>query len=332
MKILIYSWSFAPAIGGMESLARVLAEEFCRLGHAVTVATETAGQSDQPYPIHRRPGALALLGLARSADITLSLPLSLPRLPALLAACRPLVIAHPIRIASSGKGDWRARLKLAIAGRLCGVVPSQYLARSFPGSVVIANPYDAATFDPGRRNGPAQRNGIVHVGRLIPGKGAHVLIEAFARIAGSFAQERLTIIGDGPARPTLEAEVARLGLRERVQFIDELPAVALAPLLAQARIMSVPTVDEEAFGIVALEGLASGCRMIVSDLGGLPEAVGDLALTHAPGDPADLARCLSAILSGEVPPPPEAAVEAHLARFTPEAVANRYLELFKRLA
>ncbi len=332
MKILIYSWSFTPAIGGMESLARVLAEEFCRLGHTVTVATETVRQSELPFPVHRRPSAVELLRLARSVDIVLSMPLSLARLPAILAARRPLVIAHPIRIAVAGKGDWRARLKLAIAERLCGVVPSQYLARSFPGSLVIANPYDAATFDPGRSNGPAQRNGIVHVGRLIPGKGAHVLIDAFGRIAGSFAHEKLTIIGDGPARPALEAEVARLGLGERVQFIDELPASALAPLLAQARIMAVPTVDEEAFGIVALEGLASGCRMVVSNLGGLPEAVGDLALTHAPGDAADLARCLSAILSGAAPPPPEAAIEAHLARFTPEAVASRYLELFKRLA
>lgn len=332
MRILIYSRSFAPSIGGMESLARVLAEEFARLGHSVTVATETGEQDDFPLPVVRQPSTLQLLRLARSADVVLSLPLSLKRLPVLMAVGRTLVIAHPIRIATASKTDWRARVKLKIAERLHGVVPSRYLAGHFPGSLVIPNPYDAATFDPGRNNPEANRRGIVHVGRLISGKGAHILIDAFASIARQFPAEGLTIIGEGPARPALEALAAHHKLSDRIEFVGALPPAAIAALLAQARIMAVPTVDEEAFGIVALEGLASGCRLIVSDLGGLPEATGKLALTHAPGDSAGLAGCISTVLSGAAAAPPPAALEAHLARFTPEAVARRYIELFERLS
>ncbi|WP_161597912.1 glycosyltransferase family 4 protein [Novosphingobium ginsenosidimutans] len=316
----------------MESLARVLAEEFARLGHRPTVATETAGQKDFPYPIVRRPSAFELLRLARRADVILSLPLSLKRLPVLAAAGRPVVIAHPIKISPAGRFDWRAKTKLQIAKRFPGIVPSHYLAEHFPGSVVIGNPYDAATFDLGRSNPKAKRGGIVHAGRLIPGKGAQVLIDAFARIAAKFPDEQLTIIGEGPARPTLEALIARHGLGDRVKLVGERQPAAVAPLLAQARIMAVPTLDEEAFGIVALEGLASGCRLIVANLGGLPEATGNLALTHAPGDEVGLARCISAVLSEEAPPPSAAALETHLARFTPEAVATRYIKLFEGLS
>ena len=56
MRILICSYAFAPSIGGIETVSKILAGEFCRLGSTVTMATySTGGPIEAPYEVLRRP-------------------------------------------------------------------------------------------------------------------------------------------------------------------------------------------------------------------------------------------------------------------------------------
>lgn len=64
---------------------------------------------------------------------------------------------------------------------------------------------------------PADRRpAILFVGRLVPQKRPLLLLEGFAEIAKAYPQWTLTIVGDGPLRPTIEARARELGLEERV--------------------------------------------------------------------------------------------------------------------
>jgi glycosyltransferase involved in cell wall biosynthesis len=93
----------------------------------------------------------------------------------------------------------------------------------------------------------------------------------------------------------------------------------------------VPSRWQEPFGIVALEGIASGCVVVGSAEGGLAEAIGPCGLTFPNGNAPALAHALSRLLndSAECDRLRQAA-SAHLARFTPRHVAGLYLDAMKR--
>lgn len=304
---------------------QLLADEFSRQGHDVTVVTETAGRTDLPYPVIRAPSAAGAFRLAHGSDVILSAPLSLRRLPTQLLSGKPVVVAHPILYPDQGQSITTALKRLA-ARLVTGVVPSRFMAQSFPGALVIPNPYDAKVFhlpEPGRN-----RSNVLYVGRLDGEKGCDLLIEAFARSTARHTA-RLIVVGAGPQQAELEAQAAMLGLSERVEFRGALTGSALAAVMQDHAVMVVPSRCEEAFGIVALEGLACGCRMIVAESGGLREVTGPHALTFPRGSVEGLADCLDLAFSPNDRPPSAEAVAAHLAGFRPELIAEQYLEVMR---
>lgn len=305
----------------MEQLAR----EFMREGHIITVVTETQGEAELPFPVVRAPKLRQALALASNSDVILAAPLSLRRLPLHLLSRRPIVVTHPILYSDRGRHFLPSLLKRLSERLITSVVPSHFMARHFSGSLVIPNPYDAATFYAPSNEAPRQN--VLFVGRLVPEKGCDVLLRAFA--ASGFPV-RLTIVGEGPERPTLTRLAGALGIADRIDFCGELKGSHLAEVMRAHQVMVVPTVCEEAFGIVAVEGLASGCRMIVADSGGLPEAVGSLALTFPRNDVSKLTDCLKRVLARDDKPPLRRAVEAHLQNLRPQIIAHRYLAALQR--
>jgi phosphatidylinositol alpha-mannosyltransferase len=65
-------------------------------------------------------------------------------------------------------------------------------------------------------------------------------------------------------------------------------------------VFCAPGLGGESFGIVLIEAMAAGTPVVCSDLPGFGDAVGDAALTVAPGDPGLLAAALDEVLTGEV--------------------------------
>ena len=56
MRILFCSYAFAPSIGGIETVSRILANQFCGLGSTVTLVTNTPGEEiSGTYEVVRRP-------------------------------------------------------------------------------------------------------------------------------------------------------------------------------------------------------------------------------------------------------------------------------------
>jgi glycosyltransferase involved in cell wall biosynthesis len=101
--------------------------------------------------------------------------------------------------------------------------------------------------------------------------------------------DRLRLVGDGPLRGALEAEAARLGVADRVDFHGQASKEDVAGLMRRARLVIVPSRFETS-AVVAIEALASGTPVVASAVGALPELLaGGGGLLARPGDPNDLA-------------------------------------------
>ena len=329
MKILLGSHHFFPSTGGIETASNLLAREFVALGHEVRLITQTeGGGGDFPFSVIRRPDGFELLGLVRWCDVFLQNNISLRTLWPLLLVRRPLLVAHQTWIThNDGSVGWQHRLKRFVLRYATSFAISRAVADRLPEpSILVGNPYDDRLF----RDVPSEqrRSELIFVGRLVSDKGADLLLEAIALLD---SEPRLTIAGDGPERTGLEKQAADLNLQSRVAFVGAKSSEELATLLRQHEILVVPSRWAEPFGIVAVEGIASGCVVVGSASGGLAEAIGPCGVTFPNGDVPLLANALSKLLRD--PAERERLREnspAHLARFTPRHVAGLYLEAMKR--
>ncbi|MEN8144913.1 MAG: N-acetyl-alpha-D-glucosaminyl L-malate synthase BshA [Gemmatimonadota bacterium] len=125
---------------------------------------------------------------------------------------------------------------------------------------------------------------IMHISNFRPVKRVADVIEIFDGIQRQIPA-RLVLIGDGPDRMAAEEAVAEAGLQGRVTFLGKLESVA--ELLACADLFLLPS-EQESFGLVALEALASGVPVVGTAGSGLSEVVefGVTGYLHAVGDVA----------------------------------------------
>jgi glycosyltransferase involved in cell wall biosynthesis len=114
---------------------------------------------------------------------------------------------------------------------------------------------------------------IVFVGRLVPYKGADMVIEAIARLdADERERIRFTIVGDGSERSNLEDQVKSLELEKIVAFTGWINQMETQRYYKESDVFCFPSIREFG-GAVGLEAMASGLPCIVVDYGGLGEYV-----------------------------------------------------------
>jgi glycosyltransferase involved in cell wall biosynthesis len=114
---------------------------------------------------------------------------------------------------------------------------------------------------------------VAFVGRLVPYKGADMLLEAIAGFLKRGLLE-LHIIGDGPQKALLETMVDRMDVRSRVQFHGWVPHIEVHEKLRVCDVMALPSIREFG-GAVVVEAMALGVTPIVADYGGPSELVDD---------------------------------------------------------
>lgn len=112
---------------------------------------------------------------------------------------------------------------------------------------------------------------LLFAGRITKGKGLELLLEALARLP----EATLDVVGDGDRASACHELARRLRVSERVRFLGWQPSEALSALYAGARVVVVPSVWPEPFGLVGVEAMACGRPVVAVGVGGIPEWLED---------------------------------------------------------
>jgi phosphatidylinositol alpha-mannosyltransferase len=107
---------------------------------------------------------------------------------------------------------------------------------------------------------------ILFLGRLVPRKGCQLLLEAVARLShdASLPNFRVVICGKGPLAAKLQRYAAQQQLESLVEFVGFVSETEKPRYYASADITVFPSSGGESFGIVLLEGLASGHAAVLA--------------------------------------------------------------------
>lgn len=228
----------------------------------------------------------------------------LPRYPSALALIRrdaPFVlgpvnggIPFPPGFAAVGRREFSRFNALRLLGRLipgylatyrradlvlCGSEHTRDFARERLGvaadrlEILAENGVGPEHFSIPRPRPEDGRVGLLFVGRLVPYKGADMVLDALAALPEKLRTlADCTFVGDGPERAALEALARNRGLADRVRFAGWVANQEVARYLADADIFCFPSVREFG-GAVVLEAMAAGMPAIVADYGGIGEYV-----------------------------------------------------------
>lgn len=131
------------------------------------------------------------------------------------------------------------------------------------------------------------------VSRLESIKGMDLVVPAFAKVKAVHPEVRLLIVGDGSLRGQMEQQVQAAGISDSVEFVGRQPQETLVQYYDRVDILLMPS-RSEGFGLTAIEGMARGCVVVASRVGGLPEVVrdGEVGLLHESENIDDLASKL----------------------------------------
>jgi phosphatidylinositol alpha-mannosyltransferase len=176
----------------------------------------------------------------------------------------------------------------------------------------------------------SDRPTVLFLGRHEVRKGLSVLLDAFAMVERPAV---LWVIGDGPQS---EVQRRRHPESDRVKWLGVLSDDEVAARLVGADVLCAPSLRGESFGMVVLEGMASRCAVVASDLQGYRAAAGGHAVLVPPGDATALSRALGVALadaaegSGQSSVDALKAAEAHAQAWSMESLAGHYIDAYER--
>jgi glycosyltransferase involved in cell wall biosynthesis len=159
---------------------------------------------------------------------------------------------------------------------------------------------DLVLYEPGRERAPDL---IVGGASLVEKKGLAHLVAACGRLSARGIPFRCVVIGEGPERPRLEAQIAALGLGDRVRLVGRVPHRDLVRQLREATVLAHPSIVDRRGSMdgipnTILEAMAVETPVVASRLSGIPEVVRpeETGLLVEPGDVDGLAAALARLL------------------------------------
>lgn len=167
------------------------------------------------------------------------------------------------------------------------------------------------------------------VGQMRPYKGVPTLLSAAAQCQGI----DFTVVGSGPQSDEYRATAEEMGL-ENVRMLGAVCDDELTPIFLRSDVLTLPSHNRsEAFGLVLLEGMASGCVPVASNLPGIDDVVGRAGPLVPPGDADALAATLRSLADD---PDGTAALQraarTSAARFSWDRTIDRYERVLAEVA
>lgn len=336
MRIALFSDCYFPTINGVVTSIALQRAELQRMGHQVDLYCpryEKPFEDDQstyrlsafPFPFHKAeqvtlpwpPRLLRRLATVDYDVVHLQTPFSMGLL-GLAAACRrgwPRVFHHhtlweeyvdylPIPKRATERASiaycrWFAQRCQRV------IAPSQRVRERFAAQgvrqpiAVIPTGIQAEQFEHGQAR-PEWEPGTevcLYIGRLAHEKSLDVVVRVFAELHQSRPQTRLWLVGDGPARSSLERQVAEAGLTAATHFFGFVGRDSLKDFLASARLFLFASLTETQ-GLVLLEAQAGGLPVVAVRASGVDEAVdpGRTGFLVEPGQEAAMVAAAERLL------------------------------------
>jgi glycosyltransferase involved in cell wall biosynthesis len=309
MRILIATGIFPPQIGGPATYSKLLYDELPSRGIEVEIAT-FSDYLDKPKLVRHFLYFLELLKKARRVDMVLALDPVSVGLPALFASQirgKKLVVKVVGDYAweqgtqrfgvkenlddfarNRTEHSWQVRLLKRIQtyvaeGASHVIVPSKYLKSILVDwgidSHKIAVIYNGFNMLPIKETPSALRKRmkivgkvIITVGRLVPWKGIKEVVGVMPDVIAAVPDAQLVIVGDGPEKENLSAEITRLGLGDRVTMTGKLEQIKMFEYVKAADIFVLNT-EYEGFSHQIIETMSLGTPIITTAVGGNGEAI-----------------------------------------------------------
>lgn len=171
---------------------------------------------------------------------------------------------------------------------------------------------------------------LIAFSSLLKHKNIPRLLEAYAAICDGLPHQ-LVLVGHLPEGLEIHADIARLGLQDRVVITGYVPGAHVNPLLEQAELFVFPSLYE-GFGLPVLDAQQAGVAVACSTAASLPEVAGEGALFFDPGSVAEMADVLRRCLQdGALRRDLAARGHGNLARFSWERTARETLAVYRAL-
>jgi len=174
---------------------------------------------------------------------------------------------------------------------------------------------------------------LLFVGTLEPRKNLPGLFTAYRRLLDRRVTDAPLVVvgGRGWLCEEVFASLEDLRLTDRVRFLDAVPNADLPALYNGASLLALPSFYE-GFGLTALEAMACGTPVVISDRGALPEVVGEAGVQVDPDDPEGIAEGMAAVLCDpDLRQRLERLGKARAAEFSWERTARETLEVYRRV-
>jgi len=362
VRVLFWTHTFWPQIGGVEVFSAELLPELKKRGHELVVVTSqisprqavedqykgiliyrfpfraamSSKNIQQLIEIRQRVATLKrtfapdLVHVNYGADVD-----SFFHLTTATTHAAPLLITlHYIAEPPNSLAEPTMRAAQWVVGCSAAILDNgrQLVPEITPRSSVIHNSLATPTLLPCPL--PTKRPRLLCLGRLSLQKGFDIALAAFASVVKRFPDARLIIAGDGPERPNLERRTVELGLTNVVDLIGWVAPERVAALLNTVTAVVMPS-RQEPFGLVALEAALMARPIVATRVGGLPEVVvhEQTGLLVESENSSALAEAIGYLLMhpGAATQMGQAArLRAHHA-FTWERHVNAYDSLYQRL-
>lgn len=262
--------------------------------------------------------------------------------PAVLAGAllrRPVVITEnstewPRRAITRG-ALWRARIALRRAALVCPVNERLRAAIEAYGIRcrfrIVPNTVESSLFHPPEGEPARPPTRLINVSLHVERKGLDVLLRAFATVVKQHPELALELVGEGPQTVELHQLAEELGVADRVTFSGSAPPDLVAEALRRSHLFVFPSLGEN-MPLAVLEALSCGLPVAATDVGGIPEAVGEENGTlAAAGDPDAFAAALMDVLDRYESFDRREIARRAAARWSFEAVGRVWDEIYRSL-
>lgn len=297
-KITVLTHRHAPDTGGIETFNAQLIEGLEQSGFRVQTFVRQKPQTEIEDQLSKAkvsyPSFIQLLLQCMDSHLIILSPFELRwALIPLILSKKTISIIHTWLPRVKSDFDFKNKVRLYLLQKTTRVTVSNALANSLPGNIKVihtgvklVNSQKFEFFE--------NQNPILFVGRLVGDKGVSTLIDAISilRLSNPKLDLRTSIIGSGTELKNLKELVERKGLQDLISFLGTLNSTQVHEKMRGSKLLVVPSIWQEPFGLVAVEGLMNQCRPILAKVGGLHETSLGLELSFEPGNSIDLANSI----------------------------------------